>query len=144
MKGSLINAVQHSARPCRQVCVWADWGAEDACSLVGGTSTVSHVHHNFASMGVDKASFYEGHTMDLVTFATRVCKVLGVETMIGMLVLRRLSRRNLTIGVVTNAAGGLNQTYRVGDIVCLNDVRCTTENRQVLSTDAHSISTSLD
>lgn len=24
--------------------------------------------------------------------------------------------------VVTNAAGGLNQTYRVGDIVCLNDV----------------------
>jgi len=42
--------------------------------------------------------------MDLVTFATRVCKLLGVETMI-----------------VTNAAGGLNQTYRVGDIVCLND-----------------------
>lgn len=31
------------------------------------------------------ASFYEGHTMDLVTFATRVCKLLGVETMIGML-----------------------------------------------------------
>jgi hypothetical protein len=29
----------------------------------------------------------------------------------------------LTKGKVTNAAGGLNQTYRVGDIVCLNDVR---------------------
>ena len=28
-------------------------------------------------------SFYEGHTMDLVTFATRVCKLLGVQTMIG-------------------------------------------------------------
>ncbi|KAL5119128.1 Purine nucleoside phosphorylase [Pleosporales sp. CAS-2024a] len=53
---------------------------------------------------VGRAHFYEGHTMDLVTFATRVCKLLGVETMI-----------------VTNAAGGLNQTYRVGDIVCLND-----------------------
>lgn len=42
--------------------------------------------------------------MDTVTFATRVCKLLGVETMI-----------------MTNAAGGLNQDYNVGDIVCLND-----------------------
>ena len=33
-------------------------------------------------------SFYEGHTMDLVTFATRVCKLLGVETMIGTLLSR--------------------------------------------------------
>lgn len=49
-------------------------------------------------------SFYEGHSMELVTFATRVCKVLGVETMI-----------------LTNAAGGLNPDYNVGDIVCLND-----------------------
>jgi hypothetical protein len=32
---------------------------------------------------IDMYSFYEGHTMDLVTFATRVCKVLGVETIIG-------------------------------------------------------------
>ncbi|KAF1948726.1 hypothetical protein CC80DRAFT_498020 [Byssothecium circinans] len=53
---------------------------------------------------VGRAHFYEGHTMDLVTFATRVCKLLGIETMI-----------------VTNAAGGLNQDYAVGDIVCLND-----------------------
>jgi hypothetical protein len=29
--------------------------------------------------------------MDLVTFATRVCKLLGVETMIGMKTVRRLS-----------------------------------------------------
>lgn len=42
--------------------------------------------------------------MDTVTFATRVCKLLGVETMI-----------------LTNAAGGLNPAYGVGDIVCLND-----------------------
>ncbi|KAF2733518.1 hypothetical protein EJ04DRAFT_438892 [Polyplosphaeria fusca] len=53
---------------------------------------------------VGRAHFYEGHTMDLVTFATRVCRILGVETI-----------------VVTNAAGGLNQDYSVGDIVCLND-----------------------
>jgi len=42
--------------------------------------------------------------MQSVTFATRVCSVLGVETMI-----------------LTNAAGGLNPAYKVGDIVCLND-----------------------
>lgn len=42
--------------------------------------------------------------MDLVTFATRVCKVLGVSTIL-----------------LTNAAGGLNPDYAVGDIICLND-----------------------
>ncbi|GAB7346504.1 hypothetical protein MBLNU457_5192t1 [Dothideomycetes sp. NU457] len=53
---------------------------------------------------VGRAHFYEGHTMELVTFATRVCRVMGIETMI-----------------VTNAAGGLNPDYKVGDIVVLND-----------------------
>jgi len=65
--------------------------------------------------------------MDLVTFATRVCKVLGVETMIGMSFSNSISvldeiQRLTWSDLVTNAAGGLNQTYRVGDIVCLNDV----------------------
>ncbi|GAB7360171.1 hypothetical protein MBLNU230_g7933t1 [Neophaeotheca triangularis] len=53
---------------------------------------------------VGRAHFYEGHAMDVVTFATRICSVLEVETMI-----------------LTNAAGGLNPDYSVGDIVCLND-----------------------
>ncbi|KAK5716260.1 Purine nucleoside phosphorylase [Elasticomyces elasticus] len=53
---------------------------------------------------VGRAHFYEGHNMSLVTFATRVCKLLGVETML-----------------LTNAAGGLDPEYSVGDIVCLND-----------------------
>lgn len=39
---------------------------------------------------VGRAHFYEGHAMDMVTFATRVCKVLGVETMIGAFCLPRL------------------------------------------------------
>ena len=42
--------------------------------------------------------------MQTVTFATRVCSLLGVETMI-----------------LTNAAGGLNQDSKVGAIVCLDD-----------------------
>ncbi|QIW98356.1 hypothetical protein AMS68_003874 [Peltaster fructicola] len=67
----------------------------------------------FATMGdkevpvvllVGRAHFYEGHPMEIVTFAMRVCKLLGVE-----------------IVVLTNAAGGLNPQYNVGDIVCLND-----------------------
>lgn len=49
-------------------------------------------------------SFYEGHSMEAATFATRVCRLLGVETII-----------------LTNAAGGLNPDYNVGDIVALND-----------------------
>ncbi|KAF1812034.1 hypothetical protein P152DRAFT_398075 [Eremomyces bilateralis CBS 781.70] len=53
---------------------------------------------------VGRAHFYEGHDMGVATYATRVCKILGVEIMI-----------------VTNAAGGLNQTYNVGDIILLND-----------------------
>jgi purine-nucleoside phosphorylase len=42
--------------------------------------------------------------MSTVTFATRVCRLLGVQSMI-----------------LTNAAGGLNPDYAVGDIVCLHD-----------------------
>ncbi|KAM0704959.1 hypothetical protein Q7P35_007746 [Cladosporium inversicolor] len=53
---------------------------------------------------VGRAHFYEGHDMEAVTFATRVCRVIGVDTML-----------------LTNAAGGLNPDYAVGDIVCLND-----------------------
>ncbi|KAK3713924.1 Purine nucleoside phosphorylase [Vermiconidia calcicola] len=53
---------------------------------------------------VGRAHFYEGHNMETVTFATRVCSLLGVQTML-----------------LTNAAGGLNPDYAVGDIVCLND-----------------------
>ncbi|KAF2474066.1 purine nucleoside phosphorylase-like protein [Lindgomyces ingoldianus] len=61
-------------------------------------------HQTPVALLVGRAHFYEGHTMDMVTFATRVCKLMGVEVII-----------------VTNAAGGLNQNYAVGDIVCLND-----------------------
>ena len=44
------------------------------------------------------------HPSPSTTFSTRVCKLLGVETLL-----------------LTNAAGGLNPDYSVGDIVCLND-----------------------
>ncbi|KAI9761201.1 MAG: hypothetical protein M1840_002001 [Geoglossum simile] len=53
---------------------------------------------------VGRIHFYEGHTIEKITFPVRALKVLGVEAII-----------------VTNAAGGLNAGYAVGDIVVLND-----------------------
>ncbi|PYH98930.1 inosine guanosine and [Aspergillus ellipticus CBS 707.79] len=53
---------------------------------------------------VGRAHYYEGHSIDEVTFPIRVFKLLGIDTII-----------------LTNAAGGLNPEYMVGDIVLLND-----------------------
>jgi len=57
-----------------------------------------------AVLMVGRTHYFEGHSIDKVTFAIRVFKLLGVETII-----------------VTCAAGGLNPEYAVGDIVVLND-----------------------
>ncbi|OJD12591.1 purine nucleoside phosphorylase I, inosine and guanosine-specific [Emergomyces pasteurianus Ep9510] len=53
---------------------------------------------------VGRSHYYEGHSVDRITFPTRLFKLLGVEVI-----------------VVTNASGGLNPEYEVGDIVVLND-----------------------
>lgn len=51
-----------------------------------------------------RAHFYEGYTPQQVTFPVRVMHFLGVQTLI-----------------LTNAAGGLNRSYKVGDLMILND-----------------------
>uniref|UniRef100_A0A093UW22 Purine nucleoside phosphorylase n=1 Tax=Talaromyces marneffei PM1 TaxID=1077442 RepID=A0A093UW22_TALMA len=53
---------------------------------------------------VGRLHYYEGHSIGDVTFPVRVLKLLEAETI-----------------VLTNAAGGLNPEYAVGDITVLND-----------------------
>jgi purine-nucleoside phosphorylase len=48
--------------------------------------------------------YYEGYDMATVTFPVRVMKALGIHTMI-----------------VSNAAGGMNKNFKVGDIVLIQD-----------------------
>lgn len=51
-----------------------------------------------------RSHFYEGHTMDVVTFATRVLGRLGVKTLL-----------------ITNAAGGINQRFSSGALMIIDD-----------------------
>jgi purine-nucleoside phosphorylase len=51
-----------------------------------------------------RAHHYEGHSMGRVTFPIRVMQFLGVDTLI-----------------VTNAAGGLNLSFRAGDVMLIRD-----------------------
>ncbi len=51
-----------------------------------------------------RAHYYEGYSMQRITLPIRAMRLLGVNTLI-----------------VTNAAGGLNETFRAGDVMLITD-----------------------
>ena len=51
-----------------------------------------------------RAHFYEGHSMQVATFATRVLGLLGVRTLL-----------------LTNAAGGINLSFKPGTLMVIDD-----------------------
>jgi purine-nucleoside phosphorylase len=51
-----------------------------------------------------RAHYYEGHAMERVTFAVRVLAAYGIRDLL-----------------LTNAAGGINRKFRVGDFMALTD-----------------------
>ena len=51
-----------------------------------------------------RAHFYEGHSMERVTFAVRVLAAFGIRDLL-----------------LTNAAGGINRSFRPGDFMVLTD-----------------------
>ena len=65
------------------------------CGLLGGKKV-------FALQG--RFHYYEGYTMQQVTFPVRVLKRLGVKNLF-----------------VSNAAGGVNPTFKVGDLMIIRD-----------------------
>ncbi len=65
------------------------------CGKLGGVPVV-------AMQG--RFHYYEGYPMERVTFPVRVMKLIGVETLF-----------------VSNAAGGINNTYHVGDLMIIRD-----------------------
>jgi purine-nucleoside phosphorylase len=70
-----------------------------AGTLVAGTLAGAHI---VALSG--RAHYYEGHSMQVAAFATRVLGVLGVKTLI-----------------LTNAAGGINLGFKPGTLMVIDD-----------------------
>ncbi|CAG7927084.1 unnamed protein product [Penicillium olsonii] len=74
-----------------------------------------------AVLMVGRAHYYEGHSIDQVAFPIQVFKELGVDTVVCAFYNQRIQGKDTESYTVTNAAGGLNSEYEVGDLVLLND-----------------------
>ena len=70
-----------------------------AGALVFGT-----MNGKYVMLMAGRFHYYEGYSMHEVTFPVRVMKALGVESV-----------------VVSNAAGGMNKNFRIGDLMIITD-----------------------
>ncbi len=69
-----------------------------------GTLVVGNLQNTPVAAMRGRVHFYEGYTLRDVTFPVRVMRALGARTLI-----------------VTNAAGGLNETFSTGDLMVFTD-----------------------
>jgi purine-nucleoside phosphorylase len=69
-----------------------------------GRLVIGQMENNTVLAMQGRAHFYEGYSVGQVTLPIRVMKLLGIHTVI-----------------LTNAAGGLNPTFRPGDIMVIRD-----------------------
>jgi purine-nucleoside phosphorylase len=69
-----------------------------------GELVVGYVNHKAVLVMKGRFHAYEGYRSDTVAFPVRVMKQLGIHTI-----------------MVTNAAGGINESYRVGDLMVIAD-----------------------
>ncbi len=69
-----------------------------------GNFIAGYIEGKFVVAMQGRFHYYEGYGMDQVTLPVRVMKVLGIETLF-----------------VSNAAGGVNPDFKVGDLMIIND-----------------------
>jgi purine-nucleoside phosphorylase len=69
-----------------------------------GRLVIGHLENQPVLVMQGRSHFYEGYTMQQVTFPVRVMQMMGINTLI-----------------VTNAAGGVNTSFSEGDLMLIED-----------------------
>jgi purine-nucleoside phosphorylase len=103
--GSGLGAFTQSLRD--SVCIpYSDIPHWPASAVVGhaGTLVVGTIAGRRVVALSGRAHFYEGHPMPVVTFATRVIGLLGIPILL-----------------LTNAAGGINLSFKPGTLMVIDD-----------------------
>ena len=90
----------------RAVIPYADIPGWPVSTVVGhqGNLVIGELEGQIVAVQQGRAHFYEGYSMAEVTFPIRVMKEMGIHSVL-----------------LTNAAGGVNKSYRVGDLMLLED-----------------------
>ncbi len=99
--GDFADRLQHPTRiPYADIPHWP------ASAVVGhaGMLVVGTLRGRRVAVLSGRAHFYEGHSLQTASFATRVLGVLGVRTLI-----------------LTNAAGGINVAFKPGTLMVIDD-----------------------
>lgn len=103
--GSGLGALAEALEPAVRV-PFADIPGFAAAGVAGhaGALVVGRLEDVPCIVLQGRPHLYEGHDADVVAFPVRVLAVLGIDTLI-----------------VTNAAGGVNRSFRPGDLMLIDD-----------------------